>query len=95
MREKLLSLSLDKVKILEDCIENHEAYFSACEEFCTASMPTTSERSEATGEFIKELGHQLVDYELIGIGQSIISLAEKLADVEFETSAKALDNDFD
>lgn len=78
MREKLLEICLERLKILDDCITNYDSYYLDAEMDMFSPIPTDHDECEAVGKFLEEVGASLDDYELIGIGQTFIRKGELL-----------------
>lgn len=79
MRDALLKLLTDKLKTAERVVKEYDLYLERSNTDIFDQIPISSIDCRILGEFAKELGGNEGDFELLGIGQSLIEKIDQLA----------------
>ena len=83
MRNNLIKLSLSDLELAKKVTDDYPAYKQNAELSMWDPIPIESSGCRHLGEFLVKLGNtEEADYELIGIGQSLINQANALNDAE-------------
>lgn len=82
MRKALRNIGLQKLRMLENTIENFDDLWLAFENDLNAPWPMCYLQFNAIAGFIREIGEEVDDYELIGIAETIDKKAQLLYPME-------------